>query len=80
MFVLPAISLIAGVAQAAQVVLTGKPTIGNIAYSLPTDRTFLLNVPAGYIHGEPHPLVLSFHGGKLRSPSEEDNVTGTLVC
>ncbi|CAK7222194.1 hypothetical protein SCUCBS95973_004758 [Sporothrix curviconia] len=62
MLILPAISLVVGLAQAAQIVLSGKPATGNVAYSLPTNRTFLLNVPAGYVHGERHPLVLSFHG------------------
>lgn len=37
---------------------------GNIAYTLPTERTFLLNVPETYQHEEKYPLVLSFHGGE----------------
>lgn len=41
-----------------------QPQTGNVAYTLPTERTFLLNVPAAYKHDEPHPLVLSFHGGQ----------------
>lgn len=44
--------------------LDSKPATGNIPYKLPTERTFLLNVPDAYAHGEPHPLVLSFHGGE----------------
>jgi poly(3-hydroxybutyrate) depolymerase len=55
--------LIAGLARASQVTLSSKPPTGNVPHSLPTERTFLLNVPAAYTHGEPHPLVLSFHGG-----------------
>lgn len=58
--------LLAGLVQASQVVLSSKPTTGNVAYTLSTERTFLLNVPAAYTHGEPHPLVLSFHGGESR--------------
>ena len=54
---------VAGFAQATQVVLVDEPQVGNVAYTLPTDRTFLLNVPATYSHGELYPLVLSFHGG-----------------
>lgn len=53
---------------ATQVVLSDasaeQPQTGNIAYMLPTERTFLLNVPTEYKHEEPHPLVLSFHGGQ----------------
>jgi poly(3-hydroxybutyrate) depolymerase len=57
-----------GLSSASQVVLTDAvvnvPQTGNVAYTLPTERTFLLNVPAAYEHGgEPYPLVLSFHGG-----------------
>lgn len=52
---------------ATQIVLSDAsaegPQTGNVAYTLPTERTFLLNVPAAYQHEEPHPLVLSFHGG-----------------
>lgn len=55
--------LIAGLARASQIVMSSEPATGNIEYTLPTERTFLLNVPAGYTHGEPLPLVLSFHGG-----------------
>ncbi|RDW73140.1 putative poly(3-hydroxybutyrate) depolymerase protein [Coleophoma cylindrospora] len=53
--------LVAGLAHASQIILS-PPIKGNIAYTLPTERTFLLNVPEAYTHGEPHPLVLSFHG------------------
>lgn len=55
------------VTRATQVVLgdaSEQPQTGNVAYTLPTERTFLLNVPAAYKHDEPHPLVLSFHGGQ----------------
>lgn len=56
------------VTRATQVVLSDasaeQPQTGNVAYTLPTERTFLLNVPAAYKHEEPHPLVLSFHGGQ----------------
>lgn len=41
------------------------PRTGNILYTLPTERTFLLNVPEAYTNDEPLPLVLSFHGGKI---------------
>lgn len=42
-----------------------KPLTGNIVYELlETERKFLLNVPDNYLHGETHPLVFSFHGGK----------------
>lgn len=61
-----------GGTRATQVVLSDasaeQPQTGNVAYTLPTERTFLLNVPAAYKHEEPHPLVLSFHGGQ--SPVE----------
>lgn len=61
-----------GDTRATQVVLSDasdeQPQTGNVAYTLPTERTFLLNVPAAYKHEESHPLVLSFHGGK--SPVE----------
>lgn len=56
-----------GFGQASQVILSSSPAIGNVKYVLPTERTFLLNVPEAYAHGEPHPLVLSFHGGKPAS-------------
>ena len=59
--------LIAALARASQVVLSSEPATGNIEYTLPTERTFLLNVPAHYNHGEPLPLVLSFHGGQFQS-------------
>ncbi|OWZ60978.1 hypothetical protein AYX15_06793 [Cryptococcus neoformans] len=40
-----------------------KPLTGNVVYELlETERTFLLNVPENYVHGEAHPLVFSFHG------------------
>lgn len=41
---------------------TTAPATGNIPYTLPSERVFLLNVPPSYTHGEPAPLVLSFHG------------------
>lgn len=44
--------------------LSAAPQTGNIPYTLATERTFLLNVPEAYSHGDPHPLVLSFHGGE----------------
>ncbi|ORY59685.1 uncharacterized protein BCR38DRAFT_412683 [Pseudomassariella vexata] len=52
-------------ALASQSVLSSKagPKTGNVAYKLPTERTFLLNVPSAYAHEDAHPLVLSFHGG-----------------
>lgn len=65
--------LTTGFTKASQVVLdhdyegltaAAAPTTGNIVYNLPTERKFLLNVPEAYNHGEPHPLVLAFHGGK----------------
>lgn len=56
------------ISRASQVVLSDasaeQPQTGNVAYKLPTERTFLLNVPVAYKHEEPHPLVLSFHGGQ----------------
>jgi len=54
---------VSGLVQASQVVLSQGPPKGNVAYTLPTERTFLLNVPATYSHGTPYRLVLSFHGG-----------------
>ena len=57
------IFFLVGLVLASQVILSSEPATGNIAYTLPTDRTFLLNVPTAYRHGEPHPLVISFHGG-----------------
>jgi polyhydroxybutyrate depolymerase len=61
----------APLALASQVVLSGlrplRPPTGNIPYTLPTERTFLLNVPPTYDDAEKYPLVLSFHGGKLIS-------------
>lgn len=47
--------------------LSTTPQTGNIKYTLPTERTFLLNVPEAYEHEEAYPLVLSFHGGESRS-------------
>ncbi|ODN86089.1 poly(3-hydroxybutyrate) depolymerase [Cryptococcus wingfieldii CBS 7118] len=38
------------------------PPKGNVKYILPTERTFLLNVPEGYLHGKEHPVVFTFHG------------------
>lgn len=61
--------LTASLSKASRVLTGGgggggaEPPTGNIAYTLPTERTFLLNVPETYKHGEEHPLVLSFHGG-----------------
>lgn len=59
--------LTASLSKASRVLTGGgggaEPPTGNIAYTLPTERTFLLNVPEAYKHGEEHPLVLSFHGG-----------------
>jgi len=64
------ILLLATTISASQVVLSSsQPATGNIAYTLPTERTFLLNVPEAYEHGEAHPLVLSFHGGEFAIPS-----------
>lgn len=71
--------LISSFAQASQVILSSgtpgissnlpeddvsSPATGNVKYVLPTERTFLLNVPKAYEHSESHPLVLSFHGGQ----------------
>ncbi|KAL3426108.1 hypothetical protein PVAG01_02899 [Phlyctema vagabunda] len=53
--------LLAASTQASQVILSA-PATGNVAYTLPSERTFLLNVPAAYVHEKAHPLVLSFHG------------------
>jgi polyhydroxybutyrate depolymerase len=53
---------IAGVTEASQVIFSPRPVTGNVAYTLPTERTFLLNIPTAYNHEESHPLVLSFHG------------------
>ncbi|KAK8866192.1 hypothetical protein IAR55_001343 [Kwoniella newhampshirensis] len=51
------------VAAASQQLVLSSPPTGNRAYALEwSERTFLLNVPAAYVHGEPHPLVFSFHG------------------
>lgn len=71
MIMLPTLLFALGVqsALASQVVLSGfgpnisPPAKGNVKYTLPTERTFLLNVPDSYNHEESHPLVLSFHGG-----------------
>ena len=57
------VALVAGLAGASQVVLSEEPAVGNVAYVLPTERTFLLNIPTTYSHDEAYPLVLSFHGG-----------------
>lgn len=54
--------LVAAVTQATQVTLSSAPATGNVEYILPTERTFLLNVPETYNHEEDYPLVLSFHG------------------
>jgi poly(3-hydroxybutyrate) depolymerase len=71
-------------ASPAQVVLsdasTEQPQTGNVAYALPTERTFLLNVPAAYKHEEPHPLVLSFHGGKSPLALMPDLLTMNLLA
>lgn len=47
--------------------LSSTPPTGNIPYVLPSERTFLLNVPEDYTHDDPLPLVLSFHGGESGS-------------
>ncbi len=60
---IPLLLLVAGIAQGSQIAFTSKPPTGNVEYILPTERTFLLNVPEAYKHGEPHPVVFSFHGG-----------------
>lgn len=62
---LPSHMLLAGLAQASQIIINSSPPTGNVEYSLPSKRTFLLNVPESYKHGEPHPVVFSFHGGKF---------------
>jgi poly(3-hydroxybutyrate) depolymerase len=65
MFVLISLFLaIVGLVKASQLVLSSQPLTGNVAYTLLTERTFLLNIPEDYVHGEPYPLVLSFHGGE----------------
>nr|ODN78227.1 hypothetical protein L203_06149 [Cryptococcus depauperatus CBS 7841] len=48
---------------------TRDPATGNIPYTLRTGRTFLLNVPADYVHGKEHPLISRFHG--VRGSSEK---------
>lgn len=66
-----------------------KPLTGNIVYELlETERTFLLNVPENYVHGEAHPLVFSFHGGKslfsiialLERGTIHDYGIGLIIC
>lgn len=59
-----AVLLVASLVDASQVVLSSNPKTGNVKYVLPTERTFLLNVPTSYKHGDALPLVLSFHGGR----------------
>lgn len=67
------LALGASSALASQIVLSSPPahisgpTTGNVKYTLPTERTFLLNVPTAYDQAESYPLVLSFHGGELES-------------
>jgi poly(3-hydroxybutyrate) depolymerase len=56
--------VVASLVQASQLVLSSQTRTGNVAYTIPTERTFLLNIPEDYVHGEPYPLVLSFHGGE----------------
>ena len=66
MMILLVVAFASSLVTASQLVLAKQPAVGNVAYTLPTARTFLLNVPAAYSHGMPHPLVLSFHGGNSR--------------
>lgn len=54
--------LLAAVTKASQVIISAQPATGNVEYTLPTERTFLLNVPETYDHEDSYPLVLSFHG------------------
>ncbi|KAI0130484.1 ferulic acid esterase [Xylariales sp. AK1849] len=58
---------------ASQIALStpSEPATGKIDYVLPTERTFLLNVPSTYDRKEPHPLVLSFHGAGGRSERQQ---------
>lgn len=44
-----------------------KSQLGNVTITLKTGRTFLLNVPDIYEHGQSYPLVLAFHGGESAS-------------
>ncbi|KAH6657399.1 ferulic acid esterase [Truncatella angustata] len=68
MFKTIALALSASTVLASQIVLSRPslsphaPATGNVKYALPTERTFLLNVPPTYDHADSHPLVLSFHG------------------
>ncbi|KAF3764326.1 alpha/beta-hydrolase [Cryphonectria parasitica EP155] len=48
-----------------------EPRKGNIPFILDSGRTFLLNVPDAYDPGQPHPLVLSFHGGDGTSERQQ---------
>jgi poly(3-hydroxybutyrate) depolymerase len=64
------ILFVAALAQASQIILSSKPST---AYTLPTERTFLLNVPEAYDHEKQHSLVLSFHGGKSSSGLRENH-------
>ncbi|ODN81114.1 hypothetical protein L202_03208 [Cryptococcus amylolentus CBS 6039] len=47
------------------------PPTGSFNITLPSEREFLLNVPAGYKHGEKHPLVFSFHGANGNKVTQE---------
>ncbi|WVQ82457.1 hypothetical protein IAT38_004586 [Cryptococcus sp. DSM 104549] len=65
-----ALSSAFALAAPSQLVLS-SPITGNVNYTLPTERTFLLNVPEAYVHGEPHPVVFSFHGAGGNSTKQQ---------
>lgn len=46
----------------SQKVLSRNPQ--HVFRTLPSGRSFLLNVPQAYNHDVAHPVVFSFHGGK----------------
>lgn len=57
-------SLLSSLWTGSSILVGPSPPTGHVDRQLPTERTFLLNVPTTYTHGTPHPLILSFHGGK----------------
>ncbi|EFX06432.1 ferulic acid esterase [Grosmannia clavigera kw1407] len=56
----------------SQVIPTQQAAVSqNVKFNLPTQRTFLLNIPSSYDKETAYPLVLSFHGAGGNSKKQQ---------
>lgn len=70
-FTLLAANIIRATSQHQAALSPTSPSTGNILYTLPNAREFLLNVPPTYTADIPLPLVLSFHGAHGMSAHQQ---------